>query len=131
MWNWLTSLPETLQGAFFGVLGGVDVELNSSLLTGALGALTGSAVGMLGDTFWSLLASTLGLLPNGGTFPQTVHDAANGLGALLRNIDFIFPVYDLILILVLAVTIKFVLFALRLITWAIGLIRGGGGYMPI
>jgi len=131
MWDWLTSLPEALQGAFFGVLGGVDVELNSQLLSGALGAVTGSAFGMLGDTFWSLLTSVLGLLPNGGTFPQTVHDAANGLGALFRNIDFIFPVYDLMLILILAVTIKFVLFALRLITWAIGLIRGGGGFIPL
>lgn len=89
-----------------------------------------SAVSAVGDVFFSLIASTINLMPDGGAFPAPVHEAASGLGLFLYNTSYLFPVYDLMLIIVLIATLRFVLFLLRIVLWGYSVIRGSGSVVP-
>jgi len=94
-------------------------------------ALTGTT-----DTLSAMLLSLIGLLPNGGALPQGVHDAAIYFGNSLGKVDFILPVDVMVSCLMVAVSLKLILYGFHLTMWVVNLIRGvatqrfDGGMLP-
>jgi len=84
-----------------------------------------------GNAFMEALIGIFGYLPDGGTLPAAVHEASQGLGSMLYNMSFFFPVYDLLAIIALTLILKFTLFVLRLIVWGIAMVRGSATAFPI
>jgi len=85
----------------------------------------------IANGFIDALTGVLTYLPDGGNLPSAVHEASQGLGGVLYNMSFIFPVYDLLAIILLTFMLKFTIFSLRIIIWGIAMVRGSAMQFPI
>jgi len=99
-----TALQDTV-GAALGLTGSIVSELASS------------ALWVLKTPFFYLLEQIIQLLPEGGAFPQVVHDSASYLGNSLSLVSFVLPVYDLLLI-------ASIVFSIQITVWIFAKIQG-------
>jgi len=130
MFDFLTSTVgsgiDYMSSLLTSIYGGT-VDTVSSALSGLYDVTTSafsSVYGLLQSAGYKLLENIISLLPNGGTLPQPVHDAAIGLGSYLSTLSFVFPVYDLILIISVIVSLRLAYFALSIFRSIVSLVRG-------
>lgn len=107
---------------------------------GSAASSLGSLVGIPGWTPAQIISGTIESLirrlPDGGNFPQGVHDAAIYFGNRLNLIDFILPVDVLLGCMLLIFSTKFILWAFHIVKWITNFVRGvpterfDGGMLP-
>lgn len=131
--NWFSQVGVGAPVAFTNMAG----DIFSQLITGDIGfadvptATWNTFFGSLAaipDLFSSVAfytwSSILLVFPDGGTFPQPVHDAAIYFGDALSKTEFMFPVDDFITVLLLSISVQFALSVYFFGMYLIRFIRG-------
>jgi len=78
--------------------------------------------------YW-LVSAFFAMLPGGGVFPISFHNAFDWFASGFASLDFIFPVTELIVVLPIAIGFFIVRSSFTFIVWIIGVIRGSGTTM--
>lgn len=77
-----------------------------------------------GITVSNIFGSLISRMPDGGTLPDGVHEAAIYFGNTLAKVNFILPVDVLIACLAVILSLKITLFGFHVALWIANFIRG-------